>query len=330
MAHHLNELAPGVHSFASAREDAWHQLGTTLENTFDAQTALEAAHLAGWNVRKTPLFTITETGETMEIPNRWSTVYTNPLTSATEYLGVVGSNYTPIQNEDHVELLNTLVDESGSHFETAGSLRGGRETFVSMKMPNTLNIGGEDPVDLYLVALNSHDGTSPFRFLVTPVRVVCANTQAAALSNAKAQFSVRHVRNAQSNIQEARHALDLTFKYVEAFEVEAERMLNSAITDAEFERLVAGLFEADKASSKRQENAAAGHVDNVLALYRTSPTMNGLKDTRWGAYQAVTEYTDHFMGVRNTRGSLEVARAARVVSASPVLSLKEKAFALLS
>lgn len=326
MAHEINEIAEGVHSFVSAREDAWHKLGVTLEDTFDAETALRTAHLANWNVRKAPLFAQDENGIQFELPNRWATVYTNPVTSATEYLGVVGSHYEPIQNEAHADLLNTIVDESGAHFETAGSLRDGKQTFISMKMPETMNIGGKDPVDLYLVALNSHDGTSPFRFLVTPVRVVCANTQAAALQEAKASFSIRHTRGAVGHIQEARDALGLTFKYVEAFEAHAELMMQSSLTDSAFETIIAGLFAPDDSTSTRQRNTAVNHIENVVALWRDSATVKEIKNTRWGAYQAVTEYTDHFMSVRNTGMAADVARASRAIIDSPVVTLKERAF----
>lgn len=51
-----------------------------------------------------------------------------------------------------------------------------------------------------------------------------------------------------------------------------------------------------------------------------------------GAYQAVTEYTDHFMNVKNTRG--EDAATLRAIRAaepnSPVHKIKERAFELLS
>lgn len=329
MAHEINELAPGVHSFASAREDAWHKLGTTLENTFDAQTALQTAHLANWNVRKTPLVTF-DGEEQIAVPNRWATVYTNPVTSEVQYLGVVGSHYEPIQNEHHIDLLDAIVDESGAHFETAGSLRGGRETFVSMKMPETMNIGGEDPVDLYLVALNSHDGSSAFRFIVTPVRVVCANTQAAAIDTAKASFSIRHVRGATGVISEAREALGLTFKYIEAFELEAEAMIRKQLEADTFQQIVGDLFDLEKATSTRQENTALEHVGNIMSLYRSSETMNGLQGNAWGGYQAVTEYFDHYMGVRNEGEAAAVARSARAVTSRPVIALKEKAFAALA
>ena len=86
---------------------------------------------------------VTDDGVTsLEVPDRFATVRTNPVTQATEYLGTVGSFYTPIQNEEHAELLNRLVDDSGAHFDTAGSLRGGRETFMTMKLPDTMLVGG--------------------------------------------------------------------------------------------------------------------------------------------------------------------------------------------
>ena len=48
---------------------------------------------------------------------------------------------------------HTLVDESGAHFDTAGSLRGGREVFVTMRMPNHMTVGGVDRVDHNIAAL---------------------------------------------------------------------------------------------------------------------------------------------------------------------------------
>lgn len=328
MSHEINELAPGVNSFVSAREDAWHKLGVTLDSVFDAQTALEQSHLADWNVRKTAIQTV-EGG--IEIDNRWATIYTNPVTKQDQYLGVVGSHYEPIQNETHVDLLNAIVDESGAHFETAGSLRGGRETFVSMKVPRDLKIGGTDELELYLVALNSHDASSAFRFLITPVRVVCANTQAAALKSAKSSFSIRHVRGAQGHIQEAREALGLTFAYLDEFEAEATAMIEREIADKQFEKIVARLFDMDKAVTTRQKNTALEHVGGVMSLYTgDSVTMQGIKGTRWGAYQAITEYADHYMNVRSAGRDVALARATRTATSTPMRELKQDAFTLLS
>src|SRR5687768_9878701 len=125
MAHEL-DITNGIASFATAREHAWHRLGQVLPGGMTAQQALDAAHLSGWNVRKLPLL-ITGEDETVddaiEVPDKYATVRTNPITGKVEYLGVVGTDFTPIQNEAHADLMNALVDESGAHFETAGALR---------------------------------------------------------------------------------------------------------------------------------------------------------------------------------------------------------------
>jgi phage/plasmid-like protein (TIGR03299 family) len=196
-----------------ARQDAWHRLGTTLTDVFTAEEAMRIGHLGGWDVRKTPLHTTEISAEgvtTLEVPGHFATVRTNPFTGAVEPLGVVGRGYRPIQNEEHCEVLNQLVDDSAAIFDTAGSLRGGRQVFVSLRLPETMRIGGTDQVDVNIVALNSHDGTSAFRLLVTPVRVVCANTQAAALANHSASISVRHTASAKGRVAAARDALGLT------------------------------------------------------------------------------------------------------------------------
>lgn len=299
-----------------ARQDAWHKLGTTVTEAFTAEDAMTIGHLGGWNIRKTPLTTtdITDDGvTTIQVPDRWATVRTNPFTNASEALGVVGNHYTPIQNEDHAEFLNALVDESGAHFETAGSLRGGREVFVTMKMPNHIMIGDCDPVDQYIAAVNSHDGTSSFRIMVTPVRVVCANTLAVALRSNKGVHSIRHTRNATQAIGEARRALDLSFAYLEDFQAEAERMIQTSITKAQFSKIITAEFGADADASKSTQTRRGNMVDQMMTLFAEAGTQKGVRNTRWAAYNAITEYADHFQPVFAKGGDVAEVRAQRVI-----------------
>jgi len=182
-----------------ARVDAWHRLGTTVAGeAFTAEEAMELGHLGGWGVRKVALTAheLTDTGVTSVPAPGFATVRTNPFTGAAEALGVVGAGYVPLQNEEHAEFLNLLADASGAVFDTAGSLRGGRQVFVTMRLPEGMLVGGQDRVEVNIVALNSHDGSSSFRVLVSPVRVVCANTQTAALGNHLSSWSIRHTRDA--------------------------------------------------------------------------------------------------------------------------------------
>ncbi|MGO9031958.1 DUF932 domain-containing protein [Mycobacterium sp.] len=174
MAHEL-DITEGQVSFANSRTDHWHRLGQSVGHTMTAREALEAAHLAGWNVRKMPLQVPRSPSSTtpvsphrapLAVPDFYATVRTNPINGRLDVLGVVGSKYEPVQNEASCELLDALVDQSGgAHFETAGALRDGRETFVTMKLPSTMVFdgkdGSKDRTDFYLAALNSHDGYLP-------------------------------------------------------------------------------------------------------------------------------------------------------------------------
>jgi len=273
MAHEIEQFTDGTAAFVSAREHAWHRLGTVLPAEFDAAQAMAYAKLGGWNVRTMALQTapvLSDDGVfgALPVPDQFATVRTNPVSGGVDVLGVVGRGYTVIQNEEHADLLNRVVDEGGACFETAGSLRGGRAVFLSMKLPRTMNIGGVDRVDLYLIALNSHDGTSAFRLLVSPVRVVCANTQALALRRAQSSFSIRHTSGARGNIAQAREALGLTFKYAEVFEREAEQMIQQSLTDAQFAQIIGKLWTTES-ESKRSATITANRAD-VLTV--CSPT----------------------------------------------------------
>jgi phage/plasmid-like protein (TIGR03299 family) len=339
MSHQIEQFTDGSAAFVSARQDAWHRLGTVLPDTFTAEQALEVAKLGGWNVEKAPLYTrvLTSTGfAEVEIPGQFVTTRTNPVTKDQEVIGIehapstVGKVYRPFQNEQLCEFLNALVDEGGAHFETAGSLRGGSDVFVTLRLPENILVGGVDPINLNLAVLNNHIGTASIRALVTPTRIVCANTQAAAIRNAKSQFKIRHTATADQRVQEAREALGLTFAYIEGFQAEADRLIDQAYTDAEFEKLVDQLWtpaDADK-DTKRTVNSDAERRNTLRSLWSDADTNALIRGTKWGAYQAVTEYLDHNQPVR-VKGDKDIARAERVASGQ-YDDVKVKAFDILA
>lgn len=327
MAHEI-ETFGNMAAFASAREDAWHKLGTVTRECMTARQVMETAHLGGWNVRKIAIQGTEYTPDGVDVvaaPDRFMTVRTSPFTGATEYLGVVGNDYTPVQNEEACELLDLLTDESGAHFETAGSLNNGRRVFTTMKLPNTMRIGGVDDIDLYLAATNGHDGTAAMRVDVTPVRVVCANTQRAAFRSSRGHYSFRHTSGAKHRIEEARQALRLTWRYCEAFETEAERMINETLTNAEFDRIVADLWPLPPNPGTRAKNNYAQRHRELRYLFEAADTQTAIRGTRWAGYQTVAEYIDHKAPAKS-----ELVRANRVLTSGALSDLKTRAFDLLS
>lgn len=293
---------------------------------------MRLGHLGGWDVRKVPLQAVEprEDGvHTLPVPG-FATVRTHPFTGAPAALGVVGSGYTPIQNEEHAEFLNHVTDQSGAVFDTAGSLRGGRQIFVPMQLPDSMTVGGTDRVDLNIAALNSHDGSSAFRVLVTRVRVVCANTQAAALSNHVSSISIRHTAGARAAVQAARDVLGLTFEYCEAFQAEAERLLDTAMTEAAFDDLISRVFGSTNADAPaRTRKAESQRRRTLTALFADAETQANIRGSAWAGYQAVTEYVDHFAPVRD-KYDAATARATRLLTADEPAKIKRTAWAALT
>jgi phage/plasmid-like protein (TIGR03299 family) len=331
MSHMIETSATGEAAFfTSSRQGWWHSLGTLTDGAQTAEDALRLGHL-DWQVTKEPLTAsvLTPDGvDVVDIPGKFATVRQNPFTGKHEALGVVGSAYTVVQNADNAEFLNALVDESGAHFETAGSLNGGRTVFITMKAPEGLMIAGRDAVDLYLVATNSHDGSSTFKVAATPIRVVCQNTLRAGLGAAKATFSTRHTAGVQSRIDEAHKALGLMWNYGRAFEAEANRMAATKVTTDQFNAIVAGLFPEAKDETARVKKSREQAIGTVGTLYREAPTQDGFRGTAWGAYNAITEYADWAWPIRGDKdGSL---RAERVAAGGWVDTFKNEAWKALA
>lgn len=327
MSHNL-DITDGTTSFVSAHTAAWHQLGTVLPDVFTAKEAMEHGHLGGWNVRKLPLQTTDERGRLINIEGMSAVVRDNPVRKGqVDVLSRYGvsDDYQIVQNEEHAAFLDALVDEGGVKFDTAGALDGGRQVFITMKMPGHIMVGGKDQVDNYLAAFNSHNGSMSFTLMVTPVRVVCANTMNLAFQNHSNIFRVRHTVNAQRNIlAKAREALDFSFKYLDAFQEEANRLVQTTMTQAQFEAIVTAEFGAKEGASASTVTRAENRLDEMFELFAEANTQEGIRGTAWAGLNALTEWADHFSVVRGN--DPDGSRAAKAIK-DP--SFKNRALALM-
>lgn len=299
MGHNL-DITDGVASFASAREDAWHSLGVTFPTAMTAEEALRESHLAGWNLRKEPMFVRTESGLEIPATGRFAVVRDNPIRKGqVDFLGDVGTAYRVWQNEELTALLESLVDQSDGQFETAGALDNGRKVFVTMKVPSHIRIGGVDSVDMYLAVITSHDGSMSHTVMVTPVRIVCQNTLNCAFGNHKAMFKVRHTRGSETlMMQQAREMLDLSFGWMEGFQEEAEQMIQTTLTQQRFEEIIAKEFGAGEDAAAATQTRVEKKLDKMAELFADSFTHEGVRETVWAGFNALTEWNDHFSPTR--------------------------------
>lgn len=321
MSHNL-DITNGVASYVDSRGDAWHRLGQDASGAMTAQQALELGYLADWNLRKSGLYSPVTIGEgtddpvtiDVQIHNKHAIIRDNPVTGFPESLGVVGDAYTIVHNEQLTDLLDTVVDQSGAHYETAGAIDGGRKVFVTMKMPEGAQIGGVDQVDNYIAAMTSHDGSTSTIFMVTPVRIVCQNTLNFALQNHQSIFRVRHTVGAHNILaQQVREALDFTYAYLDEFHDQAEMLVNTTMTQMQFEAIIHEEFAAYEDQPASVITRAQNKIDEMSRLFSDSETHADVRDTAWAGLNALTEWYDHYSPVRDTNGMDDIARSRKAL-----------------
>jgi phage/plasmid-like protein (TIGR03299 family) len=112
-------------------------------------------------------------------------------------LGVVGSDYTPIQNSTLAELAFALRKQSDgtAEVESAGSIRGGRRVWMLLRGESVSYGHKDDEVATYLFIANGHDGSLSLSVSPTNTRVVCSNTFHAALAKGNRRGSILRFRH---------------------------------------------------------------------------------------------------------------------------------------
>jgi phage/plasmid-like protein (TIGR03299 family) len=250
-------------------------------------------------------------------------------TDTNEVLGVVGNSYVPVQNHQAFAFLDAIVADGSLRYHTAGTLRRGEKVWLLAKLPGHLRVRFSDDVsEKYLLLHNSHDGSSALRVHFTTIRVVCANTLSRADRQGQGEgISIRHQGDLVSRIRQAREVLGIAARYFDDLEGQFDLLARHYPSYAQ----VSGLY---KALVPDPEDGNPSHAQNVRdELFRLFEGGKGqdipeIRSITWAAFNAVTEYVDHF---RPTRARSEFDRAANRLESAWFGSgsrLKQEAFRL--
>ena len=298
-------MSANVETMFYTREKPWHGLGRRVE---EAPTSADALRLAGldWTVERRNIYD--ERGNV--IPGYGA----NTRTSDGQLLGIVGKQYSIVQNEDAFAFTDALIGE-GIRYETAGSLRNGKQVWLLGKMPERYILG--DKVEPYICFTNTHDGSGAVRVCMTPVRVVCNNTLNMALRGAKRAWSTPHKGNVQERLEEARKTLELAEQYVDKLGEEAERLANDTLTDGEAMTIITAMFPVTNKMTERQARTAYDARDGIVACMM-APDLVKFAGTKWGFVNAVADYVGHATPVRKT-ATYEENRWQKIMGGHPLL-----------
>lgn len=304
MAHDLAQTASGEYMTAWAGSTPWHGLGTSVEGLMTTTEALQKAHL-DWSVVKLPLwydksedFTVNPSFDV--VPDTFGVFRESeeglvPLTRGGKAVGRV---WKPLQNVDAFAFMDEILQSHEAAIEVAGALGNGETVWILAKLPDTIIINGQDPVEQYFLITNKHDGTGAVKFLPTPIRVVCQNTLSGAIAQGKSStYNVRHTSKMGERVDDVRRALGIMNKQFVEWGEQASKLatVQYEIDDVkEYFIDVLGL-KRDPETGEMADNTKTKLKMNKLMQLLSSPQNNvgDMGGTWWSAYNAVTEYIDH-------------------------------------
>ena len=302
MAHLLNfDKRTGKWSFASHAEKAWHGLGQIVDKAMTAEEAIKYANL-DYEVAKTDIFFSGSENSMNPIQGIFATYRMD----TNDYLGLVRSRYEIVQNKDAFSFFDTIINEGEAIFETAGVLGKGERIFLTAKLPDDFEIGGEK-IEKYILLTNSHDGTSSVVAGLTNVRVVCNNTLQAALAGLDNKVSIKHTNGVQDRLQEAHKVMGIASKYNKQVEEIFNQMLDVKMSEGDyrdyFTKVLAPEYKAKSAEEQAEMSTRLKNmVESTTQFAFTHPTQMTVaaNGTLWGAYNAISGYYNYIKPYENT------------------------------
>jgi phage/plasmid-like protein (TIGR03299 family) len=265
-----------------------------LGETMDAETALNRAGL-NWDVEKQPLSVTLPDGSEKLI----KTHVCNVRSDNHEPIGIIGSDYVPINNRDTFDLAETVAQQSGATWIGGGYTRGGSRVHAILALDKALDLGirGEDILPLLIVS-NGHDGGLALRIRVAPMRLVCLNGQLVP-TEVSHDWRTRHTRNVNTRVEEARNALNLAERYMASVEAQAQTLLAKKLDARAFGRFLERLVPMPHDLTPEEITDGGRRVTNIetvraaIRAQREAPNLASIRTTAYGALQAVTAYATH-------------------------------------
>ena len=283
-------MAPKVEKMVFAGATPWHGLGTEINQDTSFWDAFELAGL-DWEVDTKPLFT----GDGEKVSHR--AAY---RVSDGRILGIVGKRWTPLQNRDAFEIFEPLVDAGEMVIHTAGSLRNGERIWAlcQLNQDNSEIVAG-DEVAKFVLLSNGHDGKLAVHFGFTPIRVVCANTEALARgSKASKLVRVRHSRFVKQNVQDLRNVMNFANQEFEATAEQYRYLASKGINSEDLDKYIKIVLGIGEKSADEMTTRSKNIVSSIEDLFESGKGSDivGVRGTYWGAYNAVTEYLNYSKG----------------------------------
>lgn len=271
---------------ADIRTATWTKVGKSVEECKNMEQVLKASGLDYEVEMRRVYFDAEHSGvASANIPNRFVTVRTTDNHS----YDVVSDKFEIVQNRDAFDFVNYMGDELT--FEKAGETANGM-VYIIGKLPEVSILG--DVFTPYVLFRNGFNGKTKITAAISPLRIVCQNQFNFAFKNTNNAITIRHVRNAEAKLEEARETLRMAADYMAQLNIMAEHFAAMKISGPQMEKVVKYLFPIpdDTAINPFKRKNLEDQRTAFLKAHEQEDNRN-FRGTAWGLINAYTDFITH-------------------------------------
>lgn len=237
-----------------------------------------------WNVRTESL----QTTSGIIIPDKIGLIRDDNETC----LGVHSGSYVPYQNQELLELLFRISQQTGLKLHTGGSFKGGQKVWFQLKSQD-LKLSN-DRIKGYISGFNSFDGRTSLAFGNSNVTVSCQNTFWQGYRDVETKL--RHSSAMKPKIEEIFRKIDILLEEEQNTFVNIQRLGNVKVTQQVKDFVTRRLFDIGREERLDSYDLSTNKKNKLSRFYiDLNGELSQKGDNLWGLFSGVTKYTTHSM-----------------------------------
>lgn len=284
----------------------WDNLGTDVTGFTSIGEALKEAKL-DWKVEAKPVFYETSTNPKNAVKNKVAIIKQDDQS----FLSEIKANKPIIQNEEAFEFIDPLLKKTGGSLERVGFRD--NATHCIIKLPEEIIV--DDGVVPYLIARNDFNGDSkPLTVFLAPYRLACSNQLMAAMAKTNSIFkTAAAVKDTVQVDTLLTTMLGVKEKKMEHLEIEANKMVNTKVSEGDFDKIVSNLYPTSEeiGLAKRRIESNNYYRDALYEAYNKDDLAN-FRGTAWGVFNAFSDAITHSPTFTEAQANLEVLPSNRM------------------
>lgn len=261
--------------------------GVDLTGEQSLDNVLERSDL-NFDVEKVPMYT----PEGNEVTGK----YLLRRTDNNFVLGTCGNRYHIVDNKSMFEPFDSIVQNSGAVYESAGLLNHGKTCWVSARLGDDFKVR-DDAFQRRVIMLVYHNGLQRNSYFGYNNRVIC-NNMMASLNNAsrKHGIGVKHTPKWEDSLNLAVDAFKESIRESDVFAKNVTELARTKMTKLQAVRFALKFFNdfrpiKGKKRTDRSRTRNHNKVEQLITLFEEGVGNEG--KTRYDMFNAVTEYLDH-------------------------------------